>query len=212
MILWLTIDDPNFRTQRFKHREFIFCKSKLLEVVPFRYTPELLNIVVFTYRLEYVRECVLFPYLNDNGFGSSGCVDHFNIKIIRNNYKKIFNHIFSNKRKDFINSLYDLLRMQNVQAFKLLRELFRIARVHYVYDEWIRCRRFIIRLPKKIPFRYLLTWWGNFRRVVLRIIARRRRSLRNWRRLSWFVLKFWSSIWSTNHITLESFVCQKVKK
>jgi hypothetical protein len=49
-------------------------RSKLLEVVPFRSAPELLNLVVFTYRLEYIRECVLFPYLNDNGFGSSGCV------------------------------------------------------------------------------------------------------------------------------------------
>jgi hypothetical protein len=72
---YLFIDDPNFRTQRPKHREFILSKSKLLEVVPFRNTPELLNLVVFTYRLEYIRECILFPYLNDNGFGSSGCVD-----------------------------------------------------------------------------------------------------------------------------------------
>lgn len=129
---FLYLDDPNFRTQRPKHRDFILSKSKLLEVVPFRNTPELLNLVVFTYRLEYIRECILFPYLNDNGFGSSGCVTVGLIQIIRNNYKKIFNHIFSNKRKDFINSLYDLLRMQDLPAFKLLRELFRIARIHYV--------------------------------------------------------------------------------
>ena len=45
-----------------------------MEVVPFKSNPELLNLVVFTYRLEYIRECVLFPYLDDNGFGSSGCV------------------------------------------------------------------------------------------------------------------------------------------
>lgn len=74
MLPFLYLDDPNFRTQRPKHRDFILSKSKLLEVVPFRNTPELLNLVVFTYRLEYIRECILFPYLNDNGFGSSGCV------------------------------------------------------------------------------------------------------------------------------------------
>jgi hypothetical protein len=72
---FLSADDPNFRTQRPRHREFILGRSKLLEVVPFRNTPELLNLVVFTYRLEYIRECILFPYLNDNGFGSSGCVE-----------------------------------------------------------------------------------------------------------------------------------------
>lgn len=77
---FLSADDPNFRTQRPRHREFILSRSKLLEVVPFRNTPELLNLVVFTYRLEYIRECILFPYLNDNGFGSSGCVI---IKIVR---------------------------------------------------------------------------------------------------------------------------------
>jgi hypothetical protein len=54
------------------------------------------------------------------------------MQIIRNNYKKIFNQIFHPKRKDFINSLYDLLRIQDVGSFKLLRELFRIARIHYV--------------------------------------------------------------------------------
>lgn len=66
--------DPNFRNCPTKHRDFMSGRAKLLEVVPFRSAPELLNLVVFTYRLEYVRECVLFPYLNDNGFGSSACV------------------------------------------------------------------------------------------------------------------------------------------
>ena len=68
------IDDPNFRNRRPKHREFIMNECRLMEVVPFKSNPELLNLVVFTYRLEYIRECVLFPYLDDNGFGSSGCV------------------------------------------------------------------------------------------------------------------------------------------
>ncbi len=68
------IDDPNFRNKRTKHRDFMMGECKLMEVVPFKSNPELLNLVVFTYRLEYVRECVLFPYLDDNGFGSSGCV------------------------------------------------------------------------------------------------------------------------------------------
>ena len=74
--MWLLsdLDDPNFKKCRPRHREFMTAKAKLLDVVPFRSTPELLNLVVFTYRLEYVRECVLFPYLNDNGFGSSACV------------------------------------------------------------------------------------------------------------------------------------------
>lgn len=67
-------------------------QCRLVEVVPFKSTPELLNLVVFTYRLEYIRDCILFPYLNDNGFGSSGC-------IVRTNYKKIFNHIFNPKRR-----------------------------------------------------------------------------------------------------------------
>lgn len=44
-------DDPNFRNHRPKHREFINSKSRLMEVVPFRTNPDLLNLVVFTYRL-----------------------------------------------------------------------------------------------------------------------------------------------------------------
>jgi hypothetical protein len=44
-------DDPNFRNQRPKHREFINSRSRLMEVVPFRTNPDLLNLVVFTYRL-----------------------------------------------------------------------------------------------------------------------------------------------------------------
>ena len=69
-------DDPNFRSRRPKHREFIMNHCRLMEVVPFKSNPELLNLVVFTYRLEYIRECILFPYLDDNGFCSSGCVPH----------------------------------------------------------------------------------------------------------------------------------------
>jgi len=42
-------------------------------------------------------------------------------KIIKGNYRKILNQIFNPKKKDFINSLFDLLRVQDVNAFKLLR-------------------------------------------------------------------------------------------
>lgn len=71
------LDDPNFKNKRAKHRDFVLGQSKLREVVPFRSNPDLLNLVVFTFRLEYVRECILFPYLDDNGFCSSGCVSDY---------------------------------------------------------------------------------------------------------------------------------------
>ncbi len=63
-------------------------------------------------------------------------------QIIRNNYKKIFNHIFNPRRRDFINSLYDLLRHQKPPAFNFLRELFRIARIHYVKLPSFRCPKY----------------------------------------------------------------------
>lgn len=43
-------------------------QSRLVEVVSFRNYVDLFNLIVFTYRLDYVRESVLFPYLNDNSF------------------------------------------------------------------------------------------------------------------------------------------------
>ncbi len=75
---WLYLDDANFRTKRPRHRDFVKSNSRLLEVVPFNNHHELLNLIVFTFRLEYVRECILFPYLDDNGFSSSGCVSPCN--------------------------------------------------------------------------------------------------------------------------------------
>ena len=74
MLNCLFLDDANFRSKRPHHRDFVRSNSRLLEVVPFNNHHELLNLIVVTFRLEYVRECVLFPYLDDNGFGSSGCV------------------------------------------------------------------------------------------------------------------------------------------
>lgn len=75
-LMWVRVylDDSNFRSAKPRHRDFMASQCRLVEVVPFKSTPELLNLVVFTYRLEYIRDCILFPYLNDNGFGSSGCV------------------------------------------------------------------------------------------------------------------------------------------
>ena len=84
-------------------------------------------------------------------------------QIIRNNYKKIFNQIFSPKRKEFINSLYDLLRLQDVGSFKLLRELFRIARIHYVHYPSLRCQKFINKSQIETHLRYsfviLKSYW-----------------------------------------------------
>jgi len=77
--------------------------------------------------------------------------NYWQSQIIRNNYKKIFNNIFNSKRRDFINSLYDLLRLQDLPAFKLLRELFRIARIHYALFMICRCLKYIEKLPKETP-------------------------------------------------------------
>ena len=92
----------------------------------------MLNLIIFTYRLEYVKECVLFPYLNDYSFTCTNCVLLDIKKIIKGNYRKILNQIFNLKKKDFINSLFDLLRAQDVNAFKLLREIFRIGKNLFV--------------------------------------------------------------------------------
>lgn len=52
--------------------------------------------------------------------------------MIKGNYRKILTQIFNPRKKDFINDLFDNLRKQNVQAFKLLREIFRIGKYVYV--------------------------------------------------------------------------------
>lgn len=130
--LSINLDDPNFKNNRPKHREFMRNKSRLLEVVPFSKSGEMLNLIIFTYRLEYVKECVLLPYLNDYAFTCTNYVQSKFIKIIKGNYRKILNQIFNQKKKDFINNLFDLLRIQDVNAFKLLREIFRIGKTIYV--------------------------------------------------------------------------------
>jgi hypothetical protein len=55
MCLPVYLDDANFRNRRPRHRDFMMSECRLLEVVPFKNHHELLNLVVFTYRLEYVR-------------------------------------------------------------------------------------------------------------------------------------------------------------
>lgn len=154
MLPFLFIDDPNFRTQRPKHREFILTKSKLLEVVPFRNTPELLNLVVFTYRLEYIRECILFPYLNDNGFGSSGCVLRRLVRLF----------VITTRRSSTI-SLAIRGRISSIH-FTICSG----CRMSLPLDFWgnslgslgftmyfvvsFRCLKSISKLPKKIPSRF----------------------------------------------------------
>lgn len=68
MFLLANSDDPNFRCRQTSHRDFMTTQSRLVEVVSFRNYVDLFNLIVFTYRLDYVRESVLFPYLNDNSF------------------------------------------------------------------------------------------------------------------------------------------------
>ena len=104
-------------------------QAKLLEVVPFK-NPEMLSLIIFTYRLEYLKECILSPYLSDSAIITTTV-------IIKNNYRQILSHIFNPKKKDFINGLFDMLRAQELLAFKLLREVFRIAKsinVEFVYE------------------------------------------------------------------------------
>ena len=110
-------------------------QAKLLEVVPFKNT-ELLNLVIFTYRLEFVKECVLSPYLSDSATITTTI-------LVKNNYRKILSHIFNPKRKDFINHLFDLLRCQDLMAFQLLREIFRVAKsINVRFEGLFRLTRF----------------------------------------------------------------------
>jgi hypothetical protein len=113
----------------------------------------MLNLIIFTYRLEYVKECVLFPYLNDYSFTCTNYVCFSSTKIIKGNYKKILNQIFNPKKKDFINSLFDLLRVQDVNAFKLLREVFRIGKAIYVHHFSYRLTMYTPTLHREISLR-----------------------------------------------------------
>lgn len=66
-LLFPNVDDPNFRNSRPNHRNYIQNHAKMISVVPFR-NNDLLNLCIVTQRIEYLRECVLLPYLNDYSF------------------------------------------------------------------------------------------------------------------------------------------------
>ena len=50
-IYYNPLDDPNFKNNRPRHREFMRNQSRLLEVVRFAKSGEMLNLIIFTYRL-----------------------------------------------------------------------------------------------------------------------------------------------------------------
>lgn len=59
-------DDPQFKNSPAKHRDFLKQKARFTEVIPIR-NRERLRMIHFTYRLEYVKDCVLAHLLDDGG-------------------------------------------------------------------------------------------------------------------------------------------------
>jgi len=66
-LLFPNVDDPNFRNSRPNHREYMKTKVKMISVVQFK-SIDFINLCIYTQRIEYIRECVLLPYLNDYSF------------------------------------------------------------------------------------------------------------------------------------------------
>ena len=75
----LNLDDPNFRNHRPAHREFITKQARMIPVVSFK-NGELINLAIINYRLEYIRECVMMPYLNDYSFTTTARVIHLIVR------------------------------------------------------------------------------------------------------------------------------------
>jgi hypothetical protein len=59
-------DDRPFLNSPIKHREFLKKRAKFTEVIPIR-NRERLRVIHFTYRLEYIKDCVLAHLLDDGG-------------------------------------------------------------------------------------------------------------------------------------------------
>lgn len=72
-LLLSNVDDPNFRNAKPNHRDYMHNRVKMVSVVPFRNT-DLLKLCIITQRIEYLRECVLLPYLNDYSFSFTSIV------------------------------------------------------------------------------------------------------------------------------------------
>lgn len=60
------VDDPPFINCPHKHREFLSSKARFVEVVPIK-SKDRLKQIHFTYRLEYIKDCVLAHLLDDGG-------------------------------------------------------------------------------------------------------------------------------------------------
>lgn len=52
------------------------------------------------------------------------------MQIVLTNYKDtLLNFVFSPKEKDYLNELFGLLRVQEVKAYRLLRDICRVAKL-----------------------------------------------------------------------------------
>ena len=110
----LTLDDLELQLKRpLSHRHFFTHTLRFHPVAKIE-DPEILRLIHLTYRLQYLKDCVLGHYLNERTLGIITIMVH-------NNYIEVIRHIQS--RKAVMSTLVEELRNNNLLALRMVNEI-----------------------------------------------------------------------------------------
>ncbi len=108
------LDDLEIQSKRpVSHRQFFQESVKFHQIASIE-DPEVIRTIHLTYRLQYLKDCILGHYLNERTLGIITIMVH-------NNYIEVIRHIQS--RKSVMSSIMEQLRNKSLMALRMVNEI-----------------------------------------------------------------------------------------